>query len=581
MIDIDTVDESKLLMKIIKTLDLQCSVLKTTKGIHVYFKGYELTSNMIDRHSPIGVSVTAKLGIKNTFDPLRINGKARRWLRKAKDHEPLPKWLYPMKTKTDHVKQIAEGNRNQELFNYILTLQKETNMSKREIRETIKIINAFVLEDPLSKEEINTVLRDEAFLKESFFSGSTFLHDKFAKFLIQEHHIIQVVNTLHIYKDGVYSDDPADIERAMIQHLPHLSKRQRQEVMAYLQLKAKEKKLDDEKYVAFKNGIYNLDTRTLQELTPDIILKNKLPWNYVENAYYEVTDKTLNKLVKGDKQQRKILEEIFGYILLRRNEFGKAFILTGDGKNGKSSFLKMIRAYVGQENTASLDLKELGQRFKTAELFGKLVNLGDDISGSYIKDNSEFKKLTTGEVINAERKGKDPFDFQNYAKLIFSANKMPKINDTSSGLMRRIMIIPFNATFSPEDKDYDPFIQDKLTSQESMEYMINLGIEALTERLLKNKKFSTSKKVEKEITRYEEENNSVLAFLNTDPKIENEPTNEVYRAYKVFCAEENFDSESKTSFSQYIHQRLGLTSKSKYSSVEKKSIRMYIEDEEE
>ncbi|MGQ0517616.1 DUF5906 domain-containing protein, partial [Bacillus sp. D-CC] len=84
---------------------------------------------------------------------------------------------------------------------------------------------------------------------------------------------------------------------------------------------------------------------------------------------------------------RFILEEILGYILFRRNEFAATFILTGNGSNGKSSYLKIIRQLVGEENASSLDLNELDQRFKTAELFGKLANIGDDIGKGYIKES--------------------------------------------------------------------------------------------------------------------------------------------------------------------------------------------------
>lgn len=68
------------------------------------------------------------------------------------------------------------------------------------------------------------------------------------------------------------------------------------------------------------------------------------------------------------------------YCLYRRNELGKAFILIGDKSNGKSTFLHVVKNMLGDKNIASLDLKELGDRFKTAELFGKLANIGDDIS---------------------------------------------------------------------------------------------------------------------------------------------------------------------------------------------------------
>ena len=123
-------------------------------------------------------------------------------------------------------------------------------------------------------------------------------------------------------------------------------------------------------------------------------------------------------------------------------------------------------------------------RFKTAELFGKLVNLGDDIGKGFIKDSAELKNLATGETLVVERKGKDPFDLRNYAKLIFSANEVPRIDDKTDGLNRRLMIVPFKAKFTNKDDDYDPFIIDKLLSPDSLQYCLVMAIRGL-KRLLK------------------------------------------------------------------------------------------------
>ncbi|MGG2110301.1 hypothetical protein ABFY60_07245 [Lysinibacillus pakistanensis] len=123
-----------------------------------------------------------------------------------------------------------------------------------------------------------------------------------------------------------------------------------------------------------KNGVFNLETWQLQDFSPDIITRNKIPIAYIPGAYYEVTDRTLNKIAVHDKKTRSILEEFLGYILFRRNEFAAMFVLTGNGSNGKSSYLKIIRKLVGEFNTASLDLKELDQRFKTAELLRRNIH---------------------------------------------------------------------------------------------------------------------------------------------------------------------------------------------------------------
>ncbi|MEB8772355.1 phage/plasmid primase, P4 family, partial [Bacillus cereus] len=449
MVDVDDIAEAETLLDIIEDKNINCSVLETTNGMHFYFKGYDITANKIKWFSNIGILCDYKLGIKNTADPLKIDGKTRKWLRKCTEHDSLPSWLYPYNKKNPNLTKMGEGDgRNDKLFTYILKLQSQ-GMAKNDIKETISIINNYILEEPVTQGELNVILRDEAFMKESFYIKGSFQHEKFGDFLINEHHICKVTNVLHIYKEGVYSDKQEDIEEAMIRHIPALKRMQRQETIAYLQLKAKHKNFASTKYVVVKNGVFNLETWQLEDFTPEIITRNKIPVAYIPGAYYEVTDKTFNKIAVNDKKIRAILEEILGYILFRRNEFAATFILTGDGSNGKSSYLKIIRKLIGSDNASSLDLNELDQRFKTAELFGKLANIGDDIGKGYIKESSIFKKLSTGETLNVERKGKDPFDFTNYAKLIFSANEMPRINDFSDGLGRRLQIVPFKAKFTP------------------------------------------------------------------------------------------------------------------------------------
>lgn len=574
MVDVDDVTHAETLLDIIEDKDIKCAVLETTNGMHFYFKGYDITSNKIKWYSNIGMMCDYKLGIKNTVDPLKINVVVRKWLHKPNEYDPLPQWLYPYNKKNPNLTHLAEGDgRNDKLFTYILKMQSQ-GMAKDDIKDTISIINNYVLDEPIPQNELNVILRDEAFLKESFIIKGAFQHEKFGNFLINEHHICKITNLLHIYKDGIYSDKQEDIEAAMIKHIPSLKRMQRQETLAYLQIKAPNKHFSPTQFIPLLNGVFNLDTWQMEDFNPNIIVRNKIPIPYVENAYYEVTDKTLNKIAVNDKKIRSILEEILGYILFRRNEFGATFILTGEGSNGKSSYLKIIRKMVGSDNSSSLDLKELDQRFKTAELFGKLVNIGDDISKNYIKESSTFKKLSTGETLNVERKGKDPFDFTNYAKLIFSANDIPRINDFSDGLSRRLKIIPFKAKFSPDDEDYDPFITDKLLGDESMQYVLILALKSL-KTLLKNKQFTKSKVIEDEMKIYQEENNPIISFINNeDVELERSVVSDVYIQYKLYCSENGYQSVSNVSFSKQIKRLYGYESKQQ--KVDGKNKRLFI-----
>jgi putative DNA primase/helicase len=574
-IDVDDEEEADLVKNIVTDQKISCAILKTTRGLHFYFRNKDLNKRQTKKKTPIGVSVDIGIGEQNALVPIKVEGKTRRWLNRIENIEDidfLPDWLRPIKNAPDF-SALGEGDgRNQTLFNYILTLQSE-GFSKESIKNTIAIINQYILKVPLEKRELDKILRDEAFLKESFYIKSKFLHDKFAKFLKAEEHIIKINSQLHIYRDGIYKSDPLEIESSMIKHLPELTKSKRNEIYSYLQLIAEDVEPSDAKYIALASGVLDINTMTITDFSPDLILQNKIKYNYLPSAYDSVVDRTLDKICCNDKDLRKLLEELVGYLLFRRNEMGKCFILTGSGSNGKSTFLDMTKNLLGSDNYSSLGIDELGERFKTAELFHKLANIGDDISKKYIDDNAIFKKLVTGETVNVERKGKDPFEFNNYAKLLFSANKLPRINDTSDGLMRRLVIIPFNAVFSEKDADFDAFIKDKLLTKSAMEYLLKLGIEGLKRVLTTG--FTEPSVVTKEKKEYEMINNPVLTFINEGIKIENEPSKDVYRKYSTWCYENGLKPLSHVEFGREINKH-GFESKVKR--VNGKTIRIYIKD---
>lgn len=553
LIDIDNMEKAEKVFKIITDLDLSCNIIKTSRGMHFYFKNTNITVNRVNKATAIGINVDIKVGSKTGVIPLKIDGTPREWLKEVKELSYIPKWLTLTRRPYDFSKMEEGEGRNQALFNYILNLQG-TGFTIDEIRETIRIINKYIFAEPLEEDEIETILRDDAFLKPSFFDGKTLLHDKFAEFLRDTEHIIKINDSLYIYTGDVYKYTSVDIEKAMIKHIKGVKKATRSEVLTYLNLICENRKITVDNKILCLNGILNLDNMELEEFSPNYVCCNKINANWNINSYSEVMDKTLNKIACNNDDLRALIEEMIGYCLLRRNELGKAFILTGEGSNGKSTLLDVIKVLLGLENISSIGLEEINQRFKTASMYGKLANIGDDISNVYIQDNSTFKKLVTGDTVNVERKGKDPFDFNNYAKLIFSANEIPRINDSSSGLMRRLIIVPFNASFSKKDKDYDPFIKDKLEATESLEYLFQIAVTGL-KRVLVNRGFTEVKEVQEEIKEYEKVNNPVVAYLDEEPKIANEASKDVYLRYTVWCAENNLKALSHIQFTKELKKR--------------------------
>ena len=584
LVDIDDMDQSELLMKICEEENIRCRILQSRSGMHFLFKNSKVEKCFTKTKLACGLTVDIKSGFKNSYEVLKIDGKEREVLYdifEDEEYQEIPKWLYPIKTHAEFIDMDAGSGRNQALFNYILTLQAN-DFSVEEARETIRIINKYILKDPLSDDELEVILRDEAFSRPTFYKGTTFLFDTFAVFLKNHHHIIRINNQLHLYKDGIYIPGQSEIESAMISHLPQLNRAKRQEVMSYLDILIRENTQPaPANLIAFRNGLYNVYDDSFIPFTPEHVITNKIDWDWNPEAYWEATDEVLNNVTCNDPEIRSLLEEIIGACMYRSNQLagGKAFVMTGSGSNGKSTFLNMLKTMLGRRNLSVLDLKKLNDRFSTVMMFGKLANIGDDISDEFVTDAADFKKIVTGETIDAEQKGQPKFDFEPYCKLLFSANNIPRIGKgrDSSAILRRLVIIPFNAKFDSSDPNFKPFIGDKLKGQESMEYLIQLGIEGL-KRVLTNRAFTTSKKVQEELEEYEITNNPVLGFFkeceDEEFQFENEPTSNVYKRYQEYCLANTLTPMSNGEFSKQVKKHFNFAIIDK--KIQNKKYRIFV-----
>ena len=579
LIDIDEKEQSDVLFNIVKAEKIACRVYETSRGKHFLFKNDGIQSNKTHARNAIGLTQDIKIGSKNGTECLKIDGVERPILydKTVKgEYQKIPQWLFPVNSQVD-LYNLGEGDgRNDNLFRYILVLQSQ-DFSKEMTRETLRIINKYVFKEPLDDKELEIICRDEAFQAPLFFKDKTFLFDRFAIYLRNEKNIIKIDGLLHIYHDGVYVCDYKKIESEMIKLIPTLSKSKRKEVLDYLEILIQDNtKRSDARYIAFQNGVYDVTTFEFLPFDPSYVITNRIDHRYNEEAYSEIADTVLDRLTCNDKQLRMILEEVIGYTFYRRNELRKAFVLLGDKANGKSTYLDMIKNLLGDNNTSALDLNELGDRFKTAELHNKLANIGDDIGDMFIANPAVFKKLVSGDRINAERKGQDPFDFNNYSKFLFSANDMPRIKDKTGAVINRLIMIPFNARFDKDSANYDPFIKYKLQTEECMEYLIQIGLGGL-QRVLENQQFTMCDKIQKEIDDYNKTNNPILLFLDIyDNDLEGKPARDVYGAYCVFCDDNKYLPMSNIEFSRQIHKMLNLSVVSK--TVKGKKGRVFVKD---
>lgn len=584
VLDFDTTSDAEIMLKIVDGLGLKTRVMKTTRGIHCWFKTEEETpKNFIKQRLAIGIYSDRKAGNRNAYVKIKQDGKAREWIRKvpAEEIEVVPKWLAPVSSPSGKFdfKGMTDGSgRNQELFNYIIYLQTK-GFSREDIRKAIEIVNDYVFADPLPEEEISTICRDEAFKPEDVIAEEIakaqdkkagFSHNEFGDQLIEEFKIIEVNGCLYVYEDGYYQADDRIIEQKMISLYPGILQRQRAEVLAYIRIRthinAGDLKVNP--YILnLKNTRLDIRSSKCLEFDSEAIEFDRIDVTYDPSAYCADLDKMLTRVFCADQEVRLLFEELIGAILLKHSRYQKAFLFYGGGSNGKSTILDLIKTFLGRRNYAAIALEKVTDRFNTAELENKLANIGDDVDNTTLKDTGTLKKLFSGNAIMVERKGERPYMIEPYATHIYSCNAIPRSFDKSEGFYRRWLLIPFNARFSADDEDYDPMIADKIQTPEALSYLLNLGIRG-AQRLIKRGKFTEPQAVIEALEAYKADNSTTLSFiddteLTLDYVLDN-PRDKIYSEFCDWCKQSGIKSNmvtGKKTFFREIIQKYDLEEK--------------------
>lgn len=310
-----------------------------------------------------------------------------------------------------------------------------------------------------------------------------------------------------------------------------------------------------------QNGLLNIGTLELKDHSSDQLSLVQLPVKYDREAKCPNILRFLGQVLHP--QDVFTAMQIIGYCLYKTAEYEKAIMLVGSGSNGKSVFLKIIESLVGSQNTSHIALQDLDkERFAAAGLYCKLVNAFADLKQLKLTSSGKFKMLVSGDSIRAENKFKDPFSFRNYAKLIFSANKIPESDDETYAYYRRWLILEFENIF--EDENRDTKLIEKLTTPEELSGLLNLALIAL--KKLRNDNGFQEIPVEKIRKKYEEKSNTVKAFLDSDCIINlSDPlcdilTTDLYSAYCKFCRDNNETSVAMSVFGKRL-ARFGIERK--------------------
>jgi putative DNA primase/helicase len=342
--------------------------------------------------------------------------------------------------------------------------------------------------------------------------------------------------------------------------------------------------------IAFKNYVLdwkeflsgNLDGALISiEQTKEKPLFHLIPWDMNvellrsalnnfggENGFSKIAEEVAPEVVSVYKswvgESWVLLFEAIGYCLFPEYPFNKAFMLVGDGSNGKSTFLRLVKEILGEGNVIGQSLQDLClYRFAQAELYHKLANIFADIPSKPIGYAGWFKILTGEDSASAPRKFKSSLYFKNYAKLLFSANELPEVSDMTEAFWRRWIVIEFPNKFQDNPKFFE-----ETFSKEAIEKIVVLSVLAFTNVWL-NRGFSIKETSQDFKELWLRKVNSIYAYVKsgieegrlTLDKETSTPSNILYEDYRAWCDDEDLEVEAKATFTKELERLFGIVKK--------------------
>ncbi len=288
-----------------------------------------------------------------------------------------------------------------------------------------------------------------------------------------------------------------------------------------------------------KNGVLDLSGNepVLLPHSKDYGFMSTLPYEYDPEAKCPRFDKFMTEITLGRLELERILLEFAGYSFANEKcKHAKSLILVGDGSNGKSTFLQVLTELAGDSAYSSVPLTRLQDEKYIATLHGKLFNLTEETPGKAFMDSSVFKNIVSGGPVTARHLYKTPFTMKNRAKIIMACNELPKSEDMTSGMIRRLLIVPFDARFrgSAQNKNID----EELFLESAG--ILNKIVEGYF-RLRSQMDFSDSEVVKEEVEEYRLNNDSVLFFYKEYMEVVDgmpkpwTASSDIYNRYRDYC----------------------------------------------
>lgn len=481
-----------------------------------------------------------------------------------------PFWLRPVYFKSMNISEAMvypiTSNYEDNLVK-LYNILDDSSFNRSIKRNIMQFVNDNFCDSPLTVDELDNVFNCDVLMSEvgNFFDDKkNFLHHKMGEFVMNELSLKRDVVSGQIFfwddRTNIYNSDNRIIFSFMTQVFPAIKEYQRQEVMKYIESMLA---VDDTQFnqdpttIVFKNGTLDLATLDFKDTSPEDLETIQINCNYNPNAKGPVADDFFKTATCGNKDVEKLLYEAIGYSLLKTSDLGISFLLLGSGKNGKSTYLDIIKEILGRKNFTTISFKDMATTFRSSALINKLASLAGDISSQPIQESDFFKSITAGEEVMVEEKYKAS-DFKKlFATMFFSANKLPPTPDLSDGFFRRICIIPFNAKLENVSRINGMFFKKKLLAKECVEYVAYKAVLAIQNVFNTTMEFTIPDCVKDAIHVYKIKNSSVLCWFHEVHKedgslLTGQTLTGIYTGYKDWAKDNGYRACKKSKFEEVL-----------------------------
>lgn len=374
---------------------------------------------------------------------------------------------------------------------------------------------------------------------------------------------------LYLYHDGVYKANGAEFVRAEAARLLGPASRDGR-IDEVVKLAVEFTKIQYSKInthakslINVKNGMLDWKTGKLEPHNPKYLSITQVGAAYDPTATCPELDQFLNSIFPADCIP--LVEEFLGYLLIPSTSLQKAFVAIGSGGNGKGTFLKIIKSFLGEDNVSAISIHQIEEdRFATAALIGKLANIYHDLDPRILQTTGKFKSIVSGDPIGAEQKFKDHYTFEPYARLIFSANEFPRSADKTEAYFDRLIFVEFPNKFRGTQGQILEYDQILLQKPKFLEALLNRAIAGL-QRLMTTYRFTQAASSLAAIEAYKRECSNSLDFL-VEHCVRNPQGSltrkEIYDKYVGWCADQGVKPVSAKNFAKTVREYGGTEHKS-------------------